>query len=106
MLHRINSLRGRRCPSCWKKDTETFKEEVFNFVGDEYTVLGEYINKATPIEIKHNTCGRIYKTQPAVFLKGHRCASCSQNKKTNDEFQKEVFDIVGTEYTFLEEYKK
>lgn len=98
-------LMGRRCPVCWKKDTVKFKKEVFDLVGDEYSVIGEYKGKTTPIKMKHELCGRIYDVQPAVFLKGHRCASCSKDKKTNDTFIEEVKNLVGDEYKFLEEYK-
>ena len=40
-------LSGRRCPTCfWEtsKSTKEFKEEVYDLVGDEYEVIGEYVN--------------------------------------------------------------
>lgn len=40
------------------------------------------------------------------FSFGKRCAKCSGvYKRTNEEFSEEVFDAVGIEYTFCEEFK-
>ena len=50
-----------------KKTTEKFKEEVYNLVKDEYTVLGEYLACNKKIEMKHNTCGYIYSVRPSSF---------------------------------------
>ena len=46
-------LQGKRCSKCsgrMKLDTKTFKERIFNLVGDEYEVLGKYVNSDTPIK--------------------------------------------------------
>ena len=37
---------------CTTKDTEYFKREVYDLVGDEYEVLGEYVNTHTKIKLK------------------------------------------------------
>ena len=101
-------LSGRRCPKCGgtlKKNTEIFKKEVINLVGKEYTVLGEYIDSATKIKIKHNKCKHEYEVTPAGFLRGNRCPKCSgKMKKTTEIFKKELFDLVGDEYTILGKY--
>jgi hypothetical protein len=104
----INFLKGRRCPKCcWnaQKTTNKFKKEVYKLVGDEYTVLGEYINSDIKIKMKHNKCGYLYTIEPTNFLQGTRCAKCAGNaKKTTEEFKKEVYELVGGEYTVLGEY--
>ena len=103
-----NFLTGRRCIKCsglMKKTTEQFKQEVYNLVGDEYTVLGEYKNAATKIKMKHNICNHEWEVVPYSFLSGNRCPKCAGKlKKTTDSFKKEVFDIVGNEYTVLGDY--
>lgn len=101
---------GERCPYCFgkhKKNTEQFKTEVFNLVGDEYEVLGEYINANAYILMKHNTCGYTWRITPNKFLNtGRRCPRCAGNiKKTTIQFKKEVLDLVGKEYSVLGEYK-
>jgi len=76
---------GARCPKCsaiiggkkQRKTIEKFKKEVKDLVGDEYTVLGEYINTDTKIKVKHTECGNEYEVTPNNFLKGKRCPKCA-----------------------------
>ena len=104
-----NFLNGSRCPYCYgtsnKTDTQ-FKQEVKNLVGNEYTFLDSYVDAKTKLKVKHNTCGNIYEVQPNTFLSAkRRCPYCfGTNKKTTDEFDAEVCDLVGNEYTFLDSY--
>ena len=101
-------LRGNRCPYCsgkLKKTDDQFKQEVRNLVGDEYTFLDSYVNAMTKLRAKHNKCGKVYKVQPALFLRGSRCPYCSSNlKKTDSQFKQEVKNLVGNEYEFLDAY--
>ena len=41
-----------------KKTHEKFVEEVFNLVGDEYEVLGRYVNAKTKILMRHSELPR------------------------------------------------
>ena len=78
-----NFLKGHRCPKCagcLKKDTEQFKEEVFNLIGEEYEVIGEYINAKEKIDMKHNLCDNVYPVTPDNFLRGRRCPICNESK--------------------------
>lgn len=48
--------------------------------------MGEYINSTTPISIRHNKCGNIYKTTPTNFLSnGSRCTKCNLHGKSYSE---------------------
>ena len=100
--------KGARCPTCQKrklKTTEEFKYEVFNIVGGEYTVVGEYINSATHVDVLHNACGRVNDVTPNRFLRGTRCPYCLPNSlKTTSEFLEIVHSLVGDEYEFYGEY--
>jgi len=89
------------------KTTDQFKKEVYDLVKDEYIVLGEYVNNKTKIKIKHNTCNNIYDVTPHNFLNNNtRCPRCSgKYKRTHEDFLKEVYDLVGDEYTVLNTYK-
>lgn len=79
-------LQGRRCHKCngvARKNTEIFKEEAFELVHDEYTILSTYINARTKIKIRHNnsSCGYCeFAMSPDSFLQGHRCPSCKSSK--------------------------
>ena len=101
-------LQGKRCPYCFgnpKKTDADFKKEAFGLVGDEYTFLDAYDNAYTKIRVKHNECGNIYEVKPNNFLNGSRCPYCSAGtNKTDAKFKQEVYDLVGSEYTFLDPY--
>lgn len=100
-------LKGNRCPYCAgliRKTDAQFKQEIKDLVGDEYTFLDNYVNNHTKLRVKHNKCGNIYKVRPNRFLQGDRCIYCSKFKKTDVQFKKEVYDLVGDEYSFLDHY--
>lgn len=102
-------LSGRRCPNCnggISKTNEDFIKEVYSLVGDEYSVVGEYVNSQTHIAIIHNFCGEQYDVFPNNFVKKNnptRCAYCYGNKKykIDDirlEFEKRKYILLEQEY--------
>lgn len=89
-----------------KKTHDEFVSEVFDLVGHEYYVVGNYKRAHDKIEIKHNKCGKVFKVRPSAFLYGTRCSHCFRpEKKTQQEFKKEIFNTVGKEYSVIGEYK-
>jgi len=92
------------------KTHEQFIKEISDLVNNEYTVLDKYINSSTKIRIKHNKCGKVYLVTPNKFLQGRRCPRCSKlnqnekQRKTHEQFVKEVDGLVSDEYTVLDEY--
>jgi Zn ribbon nucleic-acid-binding protein len=116
----MNFLKGSRCPRCSnvtnhkytnrkesnRKSTEEFKQEVYNQVGSEYEVIGDYVNSKTKIAIRHTLCGYIYETAPPNFLSGSRCPKCDKyhHGMNHDMFTRLVYESSGTEYQFLERY--
>lgn len=102
-------LQGKRCPYCFgtpKKTDSQFKQEVYNLVGDEYTFLDPYTDNKTKIRVTHSKCGHVYKVRPRDFFSKHsRCPYCyGRMHKTNQQFIREVYNLVGNEYTFLDNY--
>lgn len=103
-------IKGNRCPHCFgnhKKTTEQFKQEVYELVGDEYTVLGEYVNNTTHILMRHNECGHEFLVRPNKFLsKGTRCPVCNAlNLRTPQEFENLFYTLVDRdEYELLSEF--
>lgn len=94
------------CPKCAKnvrKDTNYFKNEIFDIVGSEYTVLGEYKNSNTKIRLKHNICNNEYDVTPHVFLSlGRRCPYCNGGVRlTLDEISKKIETLSNKEYTLI-----
>lgn len=99
----------KRCSLChgmFKKTTSQFKKEVFELVGNEYEVLGEYITAKDNIKIKHIICDRVYETTPDSFVNaGSRCFNCLPNKpKSTKEHYEEVATLTDSEYELLGEY--
>lgn len=88
-----------------RKTTDQFKKEVYDKVQNEYIVLSEYINCKTKIKMKHTSCNNEYLVNPSEFLKGTRCPYCAKNqRKTTEQFKKEVYDMVKDEYIILGSY--
>lgn len=93
-----------------RKTNVEFVKQVKELVGDEYTFLEPYKTNRTKLYVKHNKCGNTYQVIPDSFLRGRRCPYCSKKKqgisrrKTNAEFIKQVKELVGDDYTFLEPY--
>jgi hypothetical protein len=111
-------LGNHGCPKCatekvhkkQRKTTKQFVQEVYELVGGEYTVLGEYINNQTKISIKHNICNYEYLVTPGHFLRGRRCTECRKvilsNKfaKKHENFIDDAYNLYGNKYTILETY--
>lgn len=91
-----------------RKTTIEFLTEVYELVGDEYTVLEPYTNSTTPVKIKHNKCGHEYGVRRWNFIKGSRCPKCANSwgrkKKTTEDVKKELYELVGDEFTLVGEY--
>jgi hypothetical protein len=106
-----------------EKRYNKFKEEVYDLVGDEYTVLRlptkeEIENKIAQdgtVLIRHNCefCkNRSYFIKPFKFINGQRCMTCTRRQqalKDNSWFMKkfkEKFSNVYNEYEIITEYKE
>lgn len=67
---------------------EDFVHRVELLYNKEYDVLENYITANIKIKIKHCTCGRVFLTRPADFLRGHGCPYCGGTKKKDNEYEK------------------
>lgn len=98
------SLRCRKCIIL--QNFNNFRKQVYNLVGDEYKIVGEYKSNSTPIEMFHEKCGKTCAPLPSNFLKGTRCSNCyAPQRKTTEQFKKELKEVRGDEYVVLGEYK-
>jgi len=65
-----------------RKTQEEFEKEVYDLVGQEYTVIGEYVTGKTDIIMRHNICNREYPVKPRNFLYNkNRCPLCNHDKR-------------------------
>ena len=87
-----------------KLTNQEFIDKVRDLVSEEYIFTETYVNSRTKIKCVHNLCSHEWSIKPADFLNGIRCPSCSDLRKKPDDFSKEISNLVGNEYTFIEEY--
>lgn len=96
---------GTGCPKCFgkhRKTTKQFKEEIFNIFGDEYEVVGEYVNAKTPIMMKHTECGNMWEIAPTSFLRYKTCTFCTSRSKGEDKIAK----ILNNKHIYYEREKR
>jgi len=109
-----NFLSIKKCQKCFgknktKKTHKQFKQEVFDLLGDEYKIFGKYIDDITDLKIIHNKCNKSFWIKPKDFLVRKNCPICSyiiRSEKSDENFLKKVYDLVGDEYTFFKKYMK
>lgn len=78
-----NLLRGFGNPkykSNKRKTTEEFKQEVYDLVGNEYSVLSDYKQAYKKVKFKHNINGNTFEMTPHNFLRGQRDPLVTQPK--------------------------
>lgn len=104
-----NLLCGQECPYCkidrlrkkLSKAPKQFKNEVKNLYGNEYKVLGQYINSKTRILVQHN-CNKCnnstFLIRPSDLINGQKCPVCSHRKVA-----KGINDIATT-HPYLVQY--
>ena len=67
-----------------RKTQEEFVREVKEKRGNEYTILGEYVNNKTKILIRHNSpeCNYAeFEMTPNCFLRPQNCPVCANRKR-------------------------
>lgn len=120
-----NFYHGYRCPKCSharagrakKKNTDWYKKQVKELVGDEYTVLGKYEESSKKVKMRHNECGYEWGVTPNNFLRGRRCPECNRKKKrerlkiyhekcklTPDEVKERIRNIPDKSVRVIGEY--
>lgn len=91
-----------------RRTQEEFIKDVNIAVGDEYTVIGNYINTDTKVKLRHNICQNEFEVRPYLFLGklSTRCPYCNgKRRRTTEEFTKLVEEISSGEYVNLGTYK-
>lgn len=89
-----------------RKTQEEFINEVYDLVGDEYTVLGEYQKYSEKLLLKHNNCGYEWMVTPNSFLSGHRCPKCANSLPIDTEIFVSRIYKINPNIKILGEYTK
>ena len=74
-------LAGKECPICnpYKRLTnDDIRKRLHDMYGDEYQLVGDYVNNTTDIKIKHIVCGNDFDKKPVnIFREKHDlCPIC------------------------------
>lgn len=106
-------LSRQNCPDCYKlklikNNKDWYLNEIKNKHGDGWVLLDKFEGMTKKIRHLHS-CGFIINTSPYLFLRNkHNCIKCSdyQNpkKKSNEEYQKEIFEEFNGEYEPVDDY--
>lgn len=92
-------LSNKGCIYCGGKapmTTQSFTKELEKRYGDEYSLLGEYINAKTKITICHNKCGYVWDIIPYSAMNFNSCPNC--NKSKGEKRISKYLDTTHLEY--------
>lgn len=90
-----------------RRTQEEFLNDVRCLVGEEYTVLGTYINTDTKVLMRHENCRNTFEVRPYLFLgkARTRCPHCYGNKKRTTEDFIKLVEKLDRNYQVLGTYK-
>lgn len=104
-----NILFGKgQCPECENKEkTKRLTKRLHNQSGDEFEIVRGYCRQTDSIEVKHKDCGRTHQRQVGS-LYNITCKHCFKLSitKTQEQFEKDIYDLVGDEYKVASEYTR
>jgi hypothetical protein len=88
-----NNIYNIKCPDCLKnfilqmrtKTQDDFEKEVYDLYGDEYSVVGKYINNNTKVKMRHNVCNHVWDVTPSNFLSHGNQTGCPNCKTSKGE---------------------
>ena len=104
------------CPKCHemriqnKMTNEDFKLKIEK-ISPNIQILEEYKSYHEKIQCRCKNCNHIWWANPKNLIQGSNCKPCGQLRtgnilrKSDSQFKKEVFDLVGDEYIILGTYE-
>lgn len=94
--------RNKKISSSQTKDHHIFVTEVFNILGEEFRVIGNYKKDGEKIRMKHLKCNTEYESTPSNILRGRGCPKCktSHLEKTIERYLIENSIKYETQKTF------
>lgn len=88
------------------KTTEEFKNDIERILGNDYELIGEYINHKTRVDILHKVCNTTNSVLPSyVTVKQRGCYRCSgKMRRTQEMWEDEVHQLSNGEYSVIGKY--
>lgn len=100
-----------KCKHCEKESKAVeFKNRFRSLLGEDYTLITDYIGSKRKVTIHHKTCGSNYRVTPASISRGSKCPECSRalvtklQTKSREQFISEVNELGKGEYKLVGEY--
>lgn len=81
-----------------KRSKELFEIEMKMLTGNEYSLIGSYVDSSEKVKICHKGCNQITEMKPISFLNGKRCKYCKQISLFKD-FCEYVEEATNGRYT-------
>lgn len=95
-----NYIKHPHCRRCGNVKANAFRtnnefaQDLKAIVGDEYVLVGDYVDSSTKITLLHKKCGKTFQVSPVDFFQGTRCPNCLENKYMREEdFKKFVHEV-------------
>lgn len=107
------SCKFKRRSAIYIKPVSQLKKEVYDLVGNDYLLFGEYTGTNNKMLFQHNisTCNYKFLMTPHNFIQGkQRCPKCSSEigrlkiTKKPEQYKKEVYDLFNDEYKIIGDY--
>lgn len=89
-----------------KVTNDMIRKKLYDAVGDEYTLVSDYVRGSVKVDLLHSICGEIYSVTPNHFFYDKTRCKCQLNIKQPEVFEKEFNLIAKGRYTQLETYKR
>ncbi|AIX12623.1 hypothetical protein WRP3_120 [Lactococcus phage WRP3] len=80
-----------------KLTTGEVKGRIKDLTGNDYLLLGDYVNNITKMLVKHNLCGNTYEVKWNNFHQGARCPKCNESK--GEKKISDILNSLGIKYT-------
>ena len=97
-----------RCEECSRRFTnhDQFVSYINEKYNGEYEILGDYINSATKIKVRHMSCGTVFDTIPESLANGHGCPNSFCCKKRGKDHYRYNENLTDEERSVDRKWKK
>ena len=110
---RANNIlnQGNECPYCTGRGNwtqEMFEKKIDEIVGDEYSLIGEFINYRNKVHMKHNLCGHTWYVSPGNFVNEGVSSRCPHCAITVSKGEKKILSFLtenNIDFSFDETFK-
>lgn len=109
ILYRNACCKNRECSikraiKKQKWSEEKWLDRLYEVHGHDFTPLEKYNGALTTISFKCNRCEYIFRNKPSKVLLGQGCPKCAGKIYTQDDWERELYEITKGEYISVSEY--